>query len=85
MVQQTGGNQPRGVGDVGHEQGPDFVSDATKARIIPIPGIGRRPANDELGLHFFGFLGHPIPIDAPGFLFHSVEMRLVKFTRIIDR
>ena len=78
VVEQSGSDEPRGVGHVYHEQGAHFVGYGTHALVIPLAGVGRAASDDEFRTFAQGYFFHLVVVDASGLA------RNVVFARAID-
>ena len=66
VLEETCGNEAGGVGHVNPEDGAHFVGDGSHALVVPLAGVGRCTADDELGLALEGFALHLIVVYAAG-------------------
>ena len=80
VLQETGGNEAGGVGHVNPEDGAHFVGDGSHALVVPLAGVGRCTADDELGLALEGFALHLIVVYAAGLGIEAVGDGVVEDT-----
>jgi len=64
------------VSHVHHHEGTDLVADGSEARIVPVTGISRASANNELGLEKHGLLFELVVVNVAGGLVQAVRKRL---------
>ena len=79
VVEVAGGDEARWMRNIGQQEGAYFVGHGTQGCVIPVATVSRGSTNDELGLHFAGFVGHLRKIDEACFFFYPIKMRLVQF------
>ena len=80
VLQETGGNEAGGVGHVNPEDGAHFVGDLSHALVVPLAGVGRCAADDELGLALEGLALHLVVIYAAGLGVQAVSDGVIKDT-----
>ena len=84
VLEQTGGNEARGVGHVYPEDSAHLVRDSAHALIIPFTGIGRCTADDELGLAFEGLALHFVVVYPAGFGVETIGYRVIQQAAGVD-
>jgi len=72
----SGGDEARGVGDVGHEPGAVFVGGGAEVGVVPVARVGGGAADDEAGLEELGLLVEAGVVDELGFGVEAVRERL---------
>ncbi len=85
IVEQAGGDEAGGVGDVGQQEGADFVGDLAEAGVVPVAAVGRSATDDHLWLYFAGFLGYLVHVNAAGGFFYAVEVSIEMFAAEVGR
>ena len=85
VVEQSAGNESGGMGDIGQQQGPDLVGDATHPSVIPVTGVGGGAGDDQLWPEGHSLLLHFVIVDHTRFLFNLVGNRLVQDSRRVHR
>lgn len=63
LGEELGGDEATGVGDIGHEEGTDGVSDLSELGVVVICWVGTGSADDHLRLELSGLLGQCFVID----------------------
>jgi hypothetical protein len=80
----AGGDQPGGVGHVGHQVGVDRVGDLLESAVIQGPGIGRRAGHKDLGSEELDGLLQHVKVDQTRAFIQTVRHGLEVLGHIRD-
>ena len=82
---EIGNDQPRDVGNIGHQQGVGLVGDGAQTLEIDRPGVCGGTTDDELRLVLERELAQALVVDGLGLLVDPVGNDLELLARVVER